>query len=341
MARKKEISMQRIADELGISKVTVSKALNKKDGVSQELKMKIFRLAEAYGYTLPDYGKRKSKKVAVIMSDRFASSSDVGRFYMRMYDKIVCELRKFSCTTIMITLDDASTVKELETVEEQGMFDGIILLGILGNQVQEKIKSISLPKVYVDIYDREHKSDSVISENIYSMYEITRYVVKNGHRNIGFVGTVGVTTSISDRYLGYVRALLESGYPIKQEWMLADRNEDGEAVKLQLPEHMPTAFICNCDETAYRLTKVLKESGYQIPDDISVVGFDDDIYAELCEPKLTTVAVNADEIGRMAVKRIMKRMDNPNRKGGEVFRIPGKAVFRKSVKAILPQNGKE
>ena len=70
MAERKSVSMQDLADKLGISKVTVSKALNGKDGVGEELKEKIFALARESGYVLPDYGKRKSKKVGIIMSPR-------------------------------------------------------------------------------------------------------------------------------------------------------------------------------------------------------------------------------------------------------------------------------
>ena len=86
MAERKSVSMQDLADKLGISKVTVSKALNGKDGVGEELKEKIFALARESGYVLPDYGKRKSKKVGIIMSPRF-SSGDEGKFYMAMYER--------------------------------------------------------------------------------------------------------------------------------------------------------------------------------------------------------------------------------------------------------------
>ena len=76
MAERKSVSMQDLADKLGISKVTVSKALNGKDGVGEELKEKIFALARESGYVLPDYGKRKSKKVGIIMSPRFSSGDE-------------------------------------------------------------------------------------------------------------------------------------------------------------------------------------------------------------------------------------------------------------------------
>lgn len=102
MAERKSVSMQDLADKLGISKVTVSKALNGKDGVGEELKEKIFALARESGYVLPDYGKRKSKKVGIIMSPRF-SSGDEGNLYgnvradhLRAAESILLEYHDFS-----------------------------------------------------------------------------------------------------------------------------------------------------------------------------------------------------------------------------------------------------
>ncbi len=334
MAVQKPISMQNIADELGISKVTVSKALNGKDGVSDELKDKIFQVAEQYGYILPDYGQRKTRKVGVIMSDRFTSMSDSGKFYIGMYERIISELRKASCTSVMITPNRNSLMGDLETIEKKGMFDGLILLGILDHVVRDKVDSIELPKVYVDVYDETHKSDSVVTENIYSTYEMTEYLMQMGHKDIGFVGTVGATTSITDRYLGYMRALMEQRVEPNPQWLIPDRTIEGEAIDLKLPDTLPSAFLCNCDEAAFRLVRVLKERNLRIPEDISIVGFDNDIYAELCEPQLTTIAVNMEEIGKVVSKRIVRRMDNPSKKGGEVYRVIGKNIFRNSVRDL-------
>ena len=333
MSGKKTVSMQNLADELGISKVTISKALNGKDGVSDELKKKIFQIADQYGYVLPDYGKRKSRKVGIIMSERF-NSGDEGKFYMGMYERIVSELRKYSCSSVMVTPNRTTLNSDLQTLSDKGAFDGLIFLGILDGVVKKRLDRIPIPKVYVDVYDETHKSDSVVTENLYSTYEITDYLITKGHREIGFVGTVGSTTSITDRYLGYVRRLLEQGIKLKDEWIIPDRDEQGRAIRLQLPKELPTAFVCNCDETAFQMVKELKLRGLSVPHDISVVGFDNSIYAELCDPPLTTVAVDIEKIGRIAVRCIRKYMEHPDKKGGEVFRVPGQIVCRNSIKEI-------
>lgn len=152
MAEKKAVSMQDIADELGVSKVTVSKALNGKEGVGEALKKRIADLAEKSGYVLPNYGNRKAKKVGIIMSDRF-NSGDEGKFYMAMYEKIISELQKSSCTSMMISPNRNSLAGDLQTIKSSGIFDGLIFLGILDWEVKRQLDAVNLPKIYVDVYD--------------------------------------------------------------------------------------------------------------------------------------------------------------------------------------------
>ena len=332
MAERKSVSMQDLADKLGISKVTVSKALNGKDGVGEELKEKIFALARESGYVLPDYGKRKSKKVGIIMSPRF-SSGDEGKFYMAMYERIIYELQRASCSSIMISPTTATLPSDMNTIQTRGLFDGLIFLGILDKGVREQIAQIDLPKVYVDIYDRTHKSDSVITENIYSSYELTNYLIQQGHTDIGFVGTVGSTTSISDRYLGYLRRMLEEGISPKNEWRIPDRSEEGIAIPLLLPEKLPTAFVCNCDLAASYLIRKLENEGYRIPEDVSVVGFDNFLYPGLCDIGITTYEVDISEMARRAIHKIVRKIANENYTAG-VFIVDGHVVFKDSVARI-------
>ena len=265
------------------------------------------------------------------MSPRF-SSGDEGKFYMAMYERIIYELQRASCSSIMISPTTATLPSDMNTIQTRGLFDGLIFLGILDKGVREQIAQIDLPKVYVDIYDRTHKSDSVITENIYSSYELTNYLIQQGHTDIGFVGTVGSTTSISDRYLGYLRRMLEEGISPKNEWRIPDRSDEGIAIPLLLPEKLPTAFVCNCDATAFKLVQAIKRAWnlrtggcFRVP--VLMIP----IYAQLCSPPLTTVAVDTDAIARLAAKRMIKHMNEPQKKSGEVYRIPGKIIYRDSV----------
>ncbi|MCD8022081.1 MAG: LacI family DNA-binding transcriptional regulator, partial [Lachnospiraceae bacterium] len=272
MAERKSVSMQDIADAVGVSKVTVSKALNDKDGVSEQLKARIQEMASRLGYVLPDYGQRKTRRVGIITDAHF-DAGEAGRFYMSMYESITRELKHSSCTSAMITPTRATLKQDIEYIEMPDTFDGLVLLGIMDRKILDQVCRIELPKVYVDVYDGSYLSNAVVTENIYSACAITRLLIQNGHREIGFVGTLCATTSIDDRYLGFCRGLMEAGLTLHREWLIPDRDSDGNPIDLKLPEQLPTAFMCNCDESAFRLVRTLRQNGLEVPRDVSVVGF--------------------------------------------------------------------
>lgn len=331
--KKRKASMQSIADELKISKVTVSKALNDKDGVSEGLRKKIKEIAKQQDYAISSTIASKVKKIGVIMNVRFASENGESKMYLRMYENIVRELAERNYSSIMLTSSLSTVDTDIALITEDKLFDGIIILGLLENGVRERLKEVSLPKIYVDMYDRTQQSDSVVMENFYSAYDLTKYLIDVGHHEIGFVGTIQATTSITDRYLGFKRALYERQLRIEEQWIIPDRTLEGESIELQLPKEMPSAFICNCDETAFRLVRVLTENGYAVPDDISVTSFDNDIFAEICTPKLTTVAVNTQDIADNVAKLMKKNIEKPSKKH-ETLRVKGQIIFRDSVKEM-------
>ena len=96
---------------------------------------------------------------------------------------------------------------------------------------------------------------------------------------------------------------------------------------------MPTAFVCNCDETAYKLVNQLKAAGYSIPDDISVVGYDNHIYSTISSPRLTTIDVNSRAMSEEAVNIILHKIRDSSYKRGRTL-VTGKLVRRESVKNL-------
>lgn len=331
MKKIKKVTMQDIADELGVSKVTVSKALNDKEGVGPELKEQILQKAEEFGYRLSKISKDKVKNIAIFLDHKYFGEGTKAYFYVKIYQMITKHLSEIGYIGILTTVDPMNHANELEQIINGQNIDGIIILGNLEKEFLAKVRKTRLPKVFVDYYDELSDTDCVVTENIYSTYGITKHLLNYGHRDIGFVGSISVTQSILDRYLGYSRALMEKKIQIRQDWVIDDRSSHNEAIDFVFPEEMPTAFVCNCDETAHRLIKSLKQLGYEVPQDISIVSFDNDIYADICEPKLTTVAVDIEGIARTAVKIIRRKVEtSPNYTKG-ISMINGKIIYRDSV----------
>jgi len=128
--------------------------------------------------------------------------------------------------------------------------------------------------------------------------------------------------------------LFSNRIQLREDYLIEDRGEDLlNYEKLALPEDMPTAFVCNCDEVAYRLMEQLSQSGYRVPEDISVVGFDNYTFIDYAKPKLTIVAVNmeamSDEAVSMLIRQIVSGEPSNLRKV-----ISGTLIIRDSVKDI-------
>ena len=212
--------------------------------------------------------------------------------------------------------------------------DGIIVLGQFADEYVNTLLSYNIPTVFLDFYSSRIDVETVLSDNFFGAYTLTNYLIANGHRNIGFVGTVNSTSSIQDRYLGYYKSLIENRIPLNDKWVIDDRNDDGLMYsEFALPEEMPTAFVCNCDETAYSLINQLKLKGFSVPDDISVVGYDNHIYSTIANPRITTIDVNSYRMSSEAVEIIIKKIRDNNYKCGRIL-VTGKLIERDSVKKI-------
>ena len=137
-----------------------------------------------------------------------------------------------------------------------------------------------------------------------------------------------------DRYIGYYKAMLLARLKIRPEWLIDDRDEEGNKIELKLPEDMPTAFVCNSDAVAFETIKQLQNKGYSVPEDVSVVGFDNFIYSEMSTPKITTYGVDMDAMVQNTVRIILKKIEDKDYHVGRVV-VSGTMIERQSVKKII------
>ena len=212
--------------------------------------------------------------------------------------------------------------------------NALIMLGQIGHDYLDMILQVGLPVVFLDFYDEHYHVDSIVSDSYYGGYLLTDYLISMGHRRIGFMGNVTETSSIHDRFMGYIKALMEHGIPYRKDWTLADREPNGPLITdLVFPPDMPTAFVCNCDETAFRVISALKESGYRVPEDVSVVGYDNYMVSDMCVPSITTVEVNLEIMAQATVDIIFKKLEHPDYSEGKRI-IPGKLIIKNSVRRL-------
>lgn len=158
-----------------------------------------------------------------------------------------------------------------------------------------------------------------------------------GHTRIGYVGTVLATGSITDRYMGYLRAMMEHGSEVRQEWIIEDREREHGSIDpenyIRLPGELPTAFVCNCDIAASFLIKALEVRGLKVPQDVSVVGYDNFIYPGICDVEITTYEVDIKEMARRAVHTLIKKIAGEEYRH-RVYIVEGQLVIKDSVAAL-------
>lgn len=331
---KKNVTMHDIAEALGVSTVSVSKAISGKEGVSAPVREQILKKAEELGYT---YGKgekeeaAKAHNIGIIVGEQFISKD---AYYTGLYQKTMLMLAENGQIGLLeIVKRSTESALEAPTLVLSHQVEGVIVLGQMSREYLEMLKSYRMPLLYMDFYDEEVQEDAVVSDSVYGSCILTNHLINNGHKKIAFVGSIMSTSSIMDRYIGYYKAMLHAGLPISDGWIVEDRDEQGEKIDLVLPDDMPTAFVCNSDVAAFDLVNKLKKEGYSVPDDVSVVGFDNFIYSELSSPKITTYGVDVDAMIQNVVRIIVTKIEDKNFFVGRVV-VSGTMIRRQSVKHI-------
>ncbi|MCR5657118.1 MAG: LacI family DNA-binding transcriptional regulator [Butyrivibrio sp.] len=335
----KKTTMSDIAAKLGISTVTVSKALSGQKGVSEEMRQKIIALAEKTGYQ-KSFGVKQSEnyKIGVLIGSRYLGNID--SFYGHMYQIFSVKAAKVGAFTMLevLSVEDEENLVYPKIIGD-GNVDAIVIMGTLSEKYLAMLdEKLETPTFYMDFTDRQHKKDSVISGSFYGAHLLTNYLIDKGHRDIGYVGTLLATPSITDRYLGYTRALMEHGIKVNDAWVLNDRDENNQVLDIEKnvkwPKgKIPTAFVCNCDLTASRFIGYLKNKGIRVPEDVSVVGYDDFVFANNTDVGITTYKVDMDEMAKRILKKILKNLRGEQYRRG-VSIVDGYLIERDSVRSI-------
>lgn len=334
----KTVKLADIAEQVGVSTVTVSKALSGQKGVSEEMREKIRNLADELGYRSPSENKKqiteKQYNIGVIIQEVYLDKYD--SFYFMMYQELNKRAVARGCFTLLesISRDDVLG-NQMPLLVQEKKVDGLVVIGDMTKSYMEHLeRDAGVPVVCMDFYNDTINLDTVISNSFYGTYALTNYLFRMGHEKIAYVGTIGMTNSITDRYLGYAKSLLEHHVPVRDEYVIDDRDTQTGRMDLDkfflFPEDMPTAFVCNCDLAASYLIRKLRANGYRVPEDVSVVGFDNYLYPGLCDIEITTYEVNVGEMARRVVHKIVRKIANESYTAG-VFIVDGHVVLKDSV----------
>lgn len=330
------VRMQDIANQVGVSAVTVHNAITGRKGVSDEVRERILNTAREMGYFQgqnKDGGKSGLRSIGVIISERYLA--DYTTFYWKIYMEIAMAAPERNCAVMAEVLKhDTEKSRKLPRLAEESAVEGLIVMGEIDRGYISFLKSnAGVPVIFLDFYYKEIAEDAVVTDGFYGMYLMTEYLYERGFRRMAYVGSIHATSSIMDRYCGFRRCLLEHGVDFREEWMLEDRDETGEII-LCLPEELPEAFVCNCDLVANRLIGELEKRGKKVPEDCSVVGFDNYLYPGLPDRGITTYEVDMKGMAETALGKMLARLEDSrgNSQGeGRIDLVAGHIVEKSSV----------
>lgn len=324
------VTMREMGKKLGVSAVTVSKALAGKPGVGEEMRRRILDTAREMGYVNPlsaQAEEHRTLNVGILALDRyFARDSYYAMFYKTLVQTLM-DTGRFALMELLTNENEAALTPP--RLMQTGRVDGMILLGQPSRDYLRMIAAQPVPVVFLDFYDELAAADAVVGDNSYGCYRLTHHLIRNGHREIGFVGSIHVTTSIMDRYLGFYKAMLCEGLPVREEWLIPDRGPTEETLEIHLPEKLPTALVCNCDGAARLVIRLLRERGMRVPEDVSVVGFDDFSAEGEEQPTLSTFRLDVPAMAQTAVQLLSQRCAGVQKPFGRVV-VGGQPIYRDS-----------
>ena len=336
MGQKKKVKLEDIAEKLGVSIVTVSNALKGKKGVSDEMREKITRTAQEMGYHSVQREKktRDSHVVGAIVAERYVR--EFPSFYMEVYKNISQEaMKRGGLTMLEVASREKENLEEKFSAFQDCEVEGIILIGEMKkgyiDAVRREYKNV--PIVCVDYYDVYEDMDYIVTDWFGGMEQMTRLMIKEGIRDLAFVGTVNATKNITDRYLGYCKALDRAGIEDAKYNIIPDRDSSGEVFDLnpQLPEKLPQGFVCNCDRTAFAVIRKLKERGMRVPEDVSVVGFDNYPPDVSGGRQLSTYQNDEQVLARLSIHTMIRRIEGKKKPEG-IRIVEGSMIRGESVK---------
>lgn len=313
---KRKPTIRDVARKTNLSISTVSLVLNNKANVSNETRQKVQEVITSLGYhpqrSARGLASRSSGNIGFILTDDHFSQAEP--FYTKIFLGTEFEARKHNYYVLLTTV--ARTVKETKEVPRfllEHNVDGIIIAGKIGASWISYIRERNIPVVLID-YDLPRLNvSSVMMDNKTGSRLIVEHLHKGGHTKIGFIGGDIQHPSIAERYDGYRLAMEELKLPIQDSFSFIDEpntqiiNGFEAAKKIFFNKsERPTAIFAANDAMAIGCIQYLKQAKWKIPNDVAIAGFDNIEAGLHIEPRLTTINVLKEEMGSLALRRIVE-----------------------------------
>ena len=312
-----------VAARAGVSSATVSLVMNGKPGISEETRLAVQQAARELGYTPPRMARRAAR-LQHVRSVQFIVYRKHGRvvgdtpFFSSLLEGAEKQARQSGLNLLIAySSGPAEAEAQLRRAQETGCCGLLVLATEMEKDDLAPFLASGIPLVVVDNAFADVPVDAIVMDNAQGDRDAVQLLVQRGFTQIGHLRSSTQIHNFVRRRSGYREALQQAGLPQDpaQEYEIGSTPEsaytDMKAL-LRKGRPLPQAFFADNDILALGALRALREAGYRVPQDVSLIGFDDIPMCELSDPPLSTVRVEKEYIGRLAVERLVCRLDEPD-----------------------------
>lgn len=314
MQNNKEATIYDIAQKLKISPTTVSRALQGHTAVNKLTRKRVFDMAERIGYRSNHFARnlrnQKTHTIGVI----------IPRLNSYFMSSVIAGLEKVANSEgYTLLISQSSEEEQNEVASAKTMFnnrvDGLIVS--LANDTRslshfEPFLKKKVPLVFFDRVMESANASCIVIDNRKAGYDATKHLIEQGSRRIIYLTAQSLQNVYSDRLKGYKQALAEHSIPFREEYIIRNNMslENGKSVAeiILKMKPMPDGIFAANDNSAVGCMLALMENGVRIPEDVAVVGFNNDPVSQVIEPKLTTVNYPGTEMGEIAAHQLINHL---------------------------------
>ena len=324
-----KVTIQDIADALGVSRNTVSKAINNSEGLADATREKILQKAVEMGYKQFSYfnavsavstGVENAREhpgfqgEIALLTGAFLNQS---HFASLMLDKLQRELSQLGYTlnTHRVSRENLEN-KSLPITFSPTRTRAILCIEMFDYDYDEMICSLGLPVLFVDgparRFGRTLSADQLYMDNMAGIIRFVHNMLERGCRRLGFIGDYEHCQSFFERYAAFRGAMFMAEVPVEERFLIKANKPETLREPLMALTELPDVFLCANDFVALDAMEILSRRGISVPRDVMLCGFDDAAESRICKPPLTTIHIHTQVMAFSAVQLLMSRIKEPS-----------------------------
>lgn len=341
-----------LAKKLGISPAALSLIINHKPGVSEATRTAVLAQLNEMGldHLVKKVPSPPGRNICFIIYKRHGEILDLHPFFLLLMENIENHARTYGYSILLCTIDKRRPMEpQIEHINALDCQGAIIFATEMQDEDMETFRGLRLPMVALDNDFSRLTCNTISINNQMGTFQAIEYLVRNGHSRIGYLKGSMRISSFQERQKGYEDALAYFHSVLRPEDILVvDYTEEGSCRDIRRhleqspPLPLPTAFVCDDDTIAVGAIRAFTEKGLKVPEDISIVGFNDRPACQVTVPPLTSVNVSKHAMAAEAVDELMRLIEGRDGAVSEIrsrkIRIGTKLIVRESAARLLPGN---